>query len=98
MSIRNGIYIALVGVLVILTSQNTAPVTMKFLFWDLTLPLIILVYSLLVVGFIAGRFFRSFGSSKDRKSPSNKEKTQETIDEGTDESVGKKSLFRRKKG
>ena len=48
-----------VGLLVVLTLQNTDPVTLKVLAWSVTLSRALLVFILIVVGVIIGWVLRS---------------------------------------
>ena len=53
-----GIFLA-VGLLVVLTLQNTEAVTLRFLVWTMTLSRALLVFLLIVVGVLIGWILRS---------------------------------------
>lgn len=53
------VVIVLVVLLTILSMQNTQPVVIKVLFWEPTVPLIILIFIAIGIGFIAGYIISS---------------------------------------
>ena len=53
-----GVFVA-IGLLVVLTLQNTDPVTLRFLAWSITLSRALLVFLLIVVGALIGWVLRS---------------------------------------
>ena len=54
MDIKNIILILVLGLIIILSAQNTQSVQMEVLFWDISISLIVLIYLSLVIGFISG--------------------------------------------
>jgi uncharacterized membrane protein YciS (DUF1049 family) len=54
MKIRTIILITLVIIVTIISTQNIQTITFNFIFWDISLSLIILMYIILIIGFIIG--------------------------------------------
>ncbi len=54
MKITNIILLIAIGLIIIFSVQNTQPIQIRVLFWEFSVSLIILIYLLLVVGFLAG--------------------------------------------
>ncbi len=48
--------------------QNTRPVSLSFLFWDITLPFIVMLLCTLIIGLVSGIVLSSFVSHKKTKS------------------------------
>jgi uncharacterized integral membrane protein len=48
------VILVLIGLALILIFQNTQSVSLKFFFWSLVMPQVILVVTLLVLGFVIG--------------------------------------------
>lgn len=80
-----------VGFLILFTTQNTANVQIKFLFFTWSLPLIFLLYLILFGGFFIGYFYASLkGMTKSKKEPSLQTGQSELLDEPSEK---KKSLM-----
>ncbi len=71
MKISNIFLLIVIGVIIIFSVQNTQPVVVQIFFWEIQVSLIVLIYLLLVVGFLAGITYsglRKFSSNRsDRK-------------------------------
>jgi len=52
--IKSGLIIALVGLVVIFTLQNTEVLSVEFLFWSFSLRRAVLLFAVLLVGIITG--------------------------------------------
>ncbi len=65
MRAKSIIILIIVGVVVILSAQNTGSVQLELLVWQFSLPLILLIYGVLVTGFIVGLIYGSI-SRRDR--------------------------------
>jgi uncharacterized integral membrane protein len=70
---KNPKFITTVGLVVlflILLIQNTQAVSVKIYFWEISMPQIILIVAVLLIGFIAGYVAaRVTGRSRKRKAP-----------------------------
>ena len=60
----------------IIILQNTQPVTLSLLLWTITLPFIVMVISLFIVGFALGIIISSLLSHKEAKNDNLKQKGQ----------------------
>jgi len=60
----------------IIILQNTQPVTLSLLLWTITLPFIVMVISLFIVGFALGIIISSLLSHKKAKNDNLKQKGQ----------------------
>ena len=58
-TVRLVVIFVLIGLIVVFTLQNTAPVSVEFLVWSLTLSRALLVFLLLVIGTALGWLLRS---------------------------------------
>lgn len=67
MRIKTIIIIIIVGLILILSAQNTSSVQLTFFVWDFSLPLIFLIYGLLVTGFLMGLVYSGITSRSKRK-------------------------------
>lgn len=56
------------GLTLLFVIQNVAIVEIQFLFWATQMPRSLLIFLLLVVGFIAGWFVHSYASRREAKS------------------------------
>ena len=69
MNVKSIVLIVLVIFVTILATQNTHAVKFKLLFWDISLPLIIMVFLSISVGFALGYFakgvFKIVGKNKE---------------------------------
>ena len=54
MNARSIILIICLIVVTVISTQNTHSITLKFLFWDMSISLIILMYILIALGFMIG--------------------------------------------
>jgi uncharacterized integral membrane protein len=54
MKIRTIFLIIMVAILAIISTQNTHVITFNCIFWDISLSLIILMYIILIIGFLIG--------------------------------------------
>jgi uncharacterized integral membrane protein len=59
MNVKNVTMILIVGIIIVLSAQNTQPATITFFFWEFSIPLIILIYILLIMGFLLGYLYTS---------------------------------------
>jgi len=67
MKIKNILLLILFGLLIIISTQNTQEVNIKYLFWEVKMPLIVLIYATLVISFILGIIYSGVKRmSKDR--------------------------------
>lgn len=60
MKIKNMFLLLIAGVLLIISTQNTQEVEVRYLFWDTKISLIFLIYTMLSVGVVAGMVYTSF--------------------------------------
>jgi len=54
MKVRSIILIICLIVVTVISTQNTHGITLKFLFWNISISLIILMYILIALGFMIG--------------------------------------------
>ncbi len=78
MRLKSIIILIILGLVVILSAQNTGSVQIEMLVWEFSLPLILLIYGVLVTGFIVGLIY---GSMSGRDKSKKKEKKHE-IEQG----------------
>ncbi|PIU85516.1 MAG: DUF1049 domain-containing protein, partial [Deltaproteobacteria bacterium CG06_land_8_20_14_3_00_44_19] len=64
MKIKTIIVLVLVALLVIFLLQNTEVIDVKFLFWQISMSRIVLLFSAFIVGLITGWFLRILTSKK----------------------------------
>lgn len=69
MKIRTIILIILVIIVTIISTQNIQTITFKFIFWEISLSLIILMYIILIIGFLIGISLAPLIKISRRKSP-----------------------------
>jgi uncharacterized integral membrane protein len=69
MKIRSILLIILVIIVTIISVQNTQTTTFKFIFWDISLSLIILMYIILLIGFLIGISLTPLIKISRKKSP-----------------------------
>ncbi|MFW5769979.1 MAG: LapA family protein [Spirochaetota bacterium] len=70
MRAKSIIILIIVGVVVILSAQNTGSVQLEILVWQFSLPLILLIYGVLFTGFIVGLIYGSISRrDKTKKKP-----------------------------
>ena len=58
--IKSGFIIALVGLVVIFTLQNTEVLSVEFLFWSFSLRRAVLLFAVLIVGIVTGYVLAAF--------------------------------------
>jgi len=54
MKSKNATLVIIIGIIIYISTQNTQSVTINFLFWETSLPLIILIYITLIAGLLFG--------------------------------------------
>lgn len=59
--------ISLAAFAILLSLQNLQPAIVNFLFWDMSLPLIVLIFIVLMTGFVAGYLFSLVQGRKGRR-------------------------------
>ena len=59
--------ISLAAFVMLLSLQNLQAVIVNFLFWDMSLPLIVLIFIVLLAGFVAGYLFSVIQEKKSRR-------------------------------
>ncbi|MBI4620770.1 MAG: LapA family protein [Desulfobacterales bacterium] len=64
MKIKSIIILVLVALLVIFLLQNTEVIEVRFLFWQISMSRIVLLFSTFIVGLITGWFLRILTSKK----------------------------------
>jgi uncharacterized integral membrane protein len=69
MKIKSILLIILVIIVTIISTQNTQTTTFKFIFWDISLSLIIFMYIILFIGFLIGISLSPLIRISRRKSP-----------------------------
>ena len=74
MKIKNIILIFLVGVLVIISTQNTQEVTIKLIFWDITISFIILIYVIFAISFVIGVMYSNIKRASKIRTEKKKQK------------------------
>ncbi len=65
--IKNIVIIALVALITIISMANLQMVTLKVLFFSFEIPLIILFYTVLIIGFSAGYITKGFADYRKSK-------------------------------
>ena len=78
MRAKSIIILIIVGVVVILSAQNTGSVQLELLAWQFSLPLILLIYGVLVTGFIVGLIYGSISRRDRTKKKQKKYEIEET--------------------
>jgi len=78
MRAKSIIILIIVGVVVILSAQNTGSVQLELLVWQFSLPLILLIYGVLVTGFIVGLIYGSISRRDRTKKKQKKYEIEET--------------------
>ena len=63
---RNIIILALVTLVLVFLLQNTQVVEVRFFFWKLSMPRILLLFGTLLTGLIAGWFLKTLTSKRPR--------------------------------
>lgn len=67
MKIKNIILLIIFGIMIIVSTQNTQEVSLRYLFWEVKVPLIVLIYATVVISFILGIIYSGVKRiSKDR--------------------------------
>ncbi len=83
MKIKNILLIIIIGILIIISTQNTQEVNIKLIFWDITTSLIILIYIIFVISFLLGMIFsgmkRAVRERKEKKIQKQKERSQKKL-------------------
>jgi len=80
MKAKNTTLIIIIGIIIYISTQNTQSVTINFLFWETSLPLIILIYITLISGLLFGVSHSRFYSIVKKKNK--KKELKEDIDSG----------------
>ncbi len=78
MRIKTVFIIVIVGLILILSAQNTSSVQLTAFVWDFSMPLVFLIYGLIVTGFIIGLVYSGITSRSRRK----KKEQQNELPEG----------------
>ena len=65
-SIRGGLILALIGLLIVFAIQNVATVEVNFLIWNLKLPRALLYFIIFAIGALIGWLARYFATRPDR--------------------------------
>ncbi|MGB4269554.1 MAG: LapA family protein [Spirochaetota bacterium] len=67
MSVKLIIITIILLLFVIIILQNTQPVSLNVLLWDITLPFIVMLFATLIIGLVSGMVLSSLAFSKKRK-------------------------------
>ncbi|HPB83036.1 MAG TPA: LapA family protein [Spirochaetota bacterium] len=67
MNFKTSMMITLVVLASVIATQNTHPVQLKFLFWNMEMPLILFILIILLLGFALGFFYTGIMSLRKKR-------------------------------